>query len=116
MMAKWAQPKHNKTVHQQDPQPLDQVPDGILLLLACTPGLGPGKFPELLHRLLVPATQCLHREGDEADVNHLCLFRNCTKFSFHVNRQQYIFMLIKNVQKLNHYKWEKNIKSKSIKP
>ena len=43
------------------------MPDGILLLLACAPGLGPGKFPKLLHSLLVPATQCLHREGDEAD-------------------------------------------------
>ena len=39
---------------QQDPQPLEQVPDGFLLLLASAPGLSSGKFSQLFHCLLVP--------------------------------------------------------------
>jgi hypothetical protein len=35
---------------QQHPKPLEQVPDGILLLLACPPGLSTCKFPEEVRR------------------------------------------------------------------
>ena len=52
---------------QQDTQPLEQVSDGLLLLLSCAPGLSPGYLLELLHRLLVPPSQSFNWEGDEGD-------------------------------------------------
>ena len=39
---------------QQDPQPLEKVPDGDILLLPGGPGLGLGQLPKLVHSPLVP--------------------------------------------------------------
>ena len=50
---------------QHHPQPLEQVSDGVILLLARSPGLSPGQLLQLLSCLLVPSPQCFHWERDE---------------------------------------------------
>ena len=44
---------------QQYPQPLEQVPDALVLLLASAPCLGLGQLPQLVHCLSLFSCSCL---------------------------------------------------------
>ena len=52
---------------QEDCQPLEEVPDGLVLIFPCGPGLGPCQLLDLEDSLRVPASQCLNREWNEGN-------------------------------------------------
>ena len=43
-------------LHQKNTKALEEVSDGIILLLASAPSLGSGQLPNLVHSLVVPPT------------------------------------------------------------
>jgi hypothetical protein len=56
---------------QEDSKPLEQVSDLLTLVLSCGPSLGFDQLSDLVHGSVVPATQSLYRQWNEADPLHL---------------------------------------------
>ena len=52
---------------QEDCQPLEEVPDGLVLILSRGPSLSPGQLLDLKDCLGMPAPQRFHWQGDEGN-------------------------------------------------
>ena len=63
------------TLHEDYAEALECVPYNLLILSACVAGQLSGKLGDLHHRLAVPATQGLQREGGEDDALPIAILK-----------------------------------------